>query len=115
MVPGHATSSMSPFPKRTPGDAAQKPYFCARCLRPQISFRLSCPDCGACNSLESRAGTVSEDDSRPVPLDEIGPISLQRVKSNILQLDDLLGEGFVQGSSLLLAGSPGAGKSTLVI
>jgi DNA repair protein RadA/Sms len=84
-------------------------------MRPQIAFRLCCPDCGAWNSIESQANRVSAGDSRPVALDEIGPIEWPRRMSNILQLDALLGNGFVPGSSLLLTGTPGAGKSTLVM
>jgi DNA repair protein RadA/Sms len=38
-----------------------------------------------------------------------------RLKTNIGQLDLLLGGGFVPGSSVLLIGTPGAGKSTLVM
>lgn len=35
--------------------------------------------------------------------------------TKIVQFDDLLGGGFVSGSSVLLIGTPGAGKSTLVM
>jgi DNA repair protein RadA/Sms len=42
-------------------------------------------------------------------------ISVPRLKTGVEQLDTLLGNGFVPGSSLLLAGEPGSGKSTLVL
>src|SRR5260221_6318066 len=93
----------------------QMPYRCAACLRPEIAFHLGCPDCGAWNSIESQTNRVSPGDSRPVALDDIGPIRWPRKKSSIRQLDALLGDGFVPGSSLLLTGTPGAGKSTLVM
>ena len=40
---------------------------------------------------------------------------MPRTKTRIEQLDTLLGDGFVPGSSVLLIGPPGAGKSTLVM
>jgi DNA repair protein RadA/Sms len=41
--------------------------------------------------------------------------SVFRLKTGMEELDRLLGNGFVPGSSLLLAGEPGSGKSTLVL
>ncbi len=106
---------MTPSAIRPVETPFQKPYRCARCLRSQIFFHLCCPDCGAWNSIESLAGGVSRDDSHPVALDQIGPVDLRRIPCNIAQIDEFLGGGFIPGSSLLLTGAPGAGKSTLVL
>jgi DNA repair protein RadA/Sms len=38
-----------------------------------------------------------------------------RIKTGILELDNLLGGGFAMGSVILIAGEPGIGKSTLLL
>ena len=50
-----------------------------------------------------------------MPLPDIHTIPPPRFKSGIPPIDTLMGGGFVPGSSVLLAGAPGAGKSTLVM
>lgn len=46
--------------------------------------------------------------------DDVG-ISEPRLKTGIPKLDDLLGEGISRGSSLLVAGVPGTGKTVLLL
>ena len=40
---------------------------------------------------------------------------MARIESGIIELDRVLGGGFVPGSVVLLGGDPGAGKSTLLL
>jgi DNA repair protein RadA/Sms len=88
-------------------------YVCTRCRREYSGFRLSCPDCGAWMSVQQ---TDSRDDpTRPIPLPQVASSDVPRTTSGIRQVDQLLGGGFVPGSSILLIGPPGAGKSTLVM
>ena len=58
---------------------------------------------------------VSPEDLHPVALSDMVSIPSPRIKTNIGPLDSLLGGGVVPGSSILLIGTPGAGKSTLVM
>ena len=50
-----------------------------------------------------------------VQLNEIEGKNLERVKTNIGELDGVLGGGLVPGSVILLGGEPGVGKSTLAL
>lgn len=54
-------------------------------------------------------------EARPQRLSEIKTSSNKRFSSGIGEFDRVLGEGFVRGSVVLLAGEPGIGKSTLLL
>ena len=88
-------------------------YVCSHCNCNVPAYRLSCPDCGSWNSL-SRGSTAGAQ-ALPVALPDIASVRVPRRSTNVAALDRLLGGGIVQGSSLLLIGPPGAGKSTLVL
>src|SRR3990167_1144966 len=49
------------------------------------------------------------------PLNKIPPIPPQRFLSGYVGFDHLLGGGIVKGSALLIAGTPGSGKSTILM
>ena len=53
--------------------------------------------------------------AKTVKLGEIKSEGVKRVKTNIDELDRVLGGGLVPGSLILLGGEPGIGKSTLTI
>jgi DNA repair protein RadA/Sms len=53
--------------------------------------------------------------SPSVPLREVDVVLIPRLRTHIGELDALLGDGFVPGSSVLVIGAPGAGKSTLIL
>jgi DNA repair protein RadA/Sms len=89
------------------------PYRCRTCHTVFDSFELSCPECGAWQSFDESAYPSAG--SVPLPLPAIASPLLPRARTHIDQLDALLGDGFVPGSSILLIGPPGAGKSTLVM
>ena len=91
------------------------PYLCSQCGRSFPNFQLSCPDCGAWSSLRFHGTRIAHDDARPVALPDIGSFVVPRIKTRVAQLDELLGDGFVPGSSVLLIGPPVAGKSTLLM
>ncbi|MGB2867271.1 MAG: ATPase domain-containing protein [Bacteroidota bacterium] len=91
------------------------PYVCSHCKRSYPNFHLTCPDCGSWNSLHGQQKPQSPEDARPVALSQIASVVVPRVSARIDQLDTILGGGFVQGSSILLIGPPGAGKSTMVM
>lgn len=91
------------------------PYICSTCNSIIQNFQLSCPNCGQWNSLRKHFGVTSRSDSQPIPLPRIQSFVIPRIRTKIDQLDSLLGNGLVPGSSVLLTGPPGAGKSTLVL
>jgi len=91
------------------------PYRCTNCRRTHPAFHLSCPDCGAWSALLTIAEEFGAGDSLPVALPDVDGIPPPRTQTKIDPFDRLLGGGFVPGSSVLLIGTPGAGKSTLVL
>jgi len=104
-----ASAHPNPLPPAT------HPYTCSKCSGSYPGFLLACPDCGGWNTFTHKAGYTSASFVKPLPLAAIDSFSLRRVKCGIPQFDELLGGGFVPGSSILLIGPPGAGKSTLVM
>jgi DNA repair protein RadA/Sms len=86
-------------------------YACSVCRGEFFEFRVTCPCCGAWNTL--RRWTAPRDGTSARSLPEIEVLPDVRRPSCLPELDLLLGGGFVPGSSTLLAGPPGAGKSTL--
>lgn len=88
-------------------------YRCTSCGSAYAVFQLCCPDCGDWNSL-SRARDPRHD-THPLALREIAPCAAPRAATNVGAFDRLLGGGAVRGSSILLIGPPGAGKSTLAL
>ena len=88
------------------------PYLCLNCRRSLPAFHLSCPDCGAWSPLKLKSSGLDEGDAKPVALSMMPSVQIPRVKTGVGTLDKLLGNGFVPGSSVLLAGEPGSGKKS---
>ncbi|OFW80947.1 MAG: DNA repair protein RadA [Alphaproteobacteria bacterium RIFCSPLOWO2_01_FULL_40_26] len=111
-------------------------YSCQSCGAIHFKWAGKCPDCGAWNSLveefeeggsshftriseEKRAGKESGKNSAAKKI-ELVKLSgeaqeFSRIKTNIGELDRVLGGGLVQGSVVLIGGDPGIGKSTLLL
>ncbi len=53
--------------------------------------------------------------NRAVPITEVGEERIERISSGSKELDLVLGGGIVPGSLVLIGGSPGIGKSTLLL
>ena len=49
------------------------------------------------------------------PLNQILPIPPIRYQTGLTYFDDVLGGGLVEGSTLIISGSPGCGKSTMMV
>jgi DNA repair protein RadA/Sms len=90
-------------------------YECKHCHHKFNIFHLSCPDCGRWNSFVSQTNLLTETDARPISLPKIRKSKVKRMKTKVKEIDRVLGGGFVPGSSILLVGEPGIGKSTFVI
>src|SRR4029079_11017678 len=53
--------------------------------------------------------------TKPIDLSSLKTIGLKRTRTEIEELDRVLGGGLVPGHVVLLAGEPGIGKSTLLL
>ena len=99
-------------------------YQCDACGHAFNKWSGQCPECSAWNTLEETrtiqtSGKVRaikpKASSRVVPLSDVDTVTDPRILTNLGELDRVLGGGIVHGSVVLLGGSPGIGKSTLLI
>lgn len=106
-------------------------YTCQNCGAQRPKWEGKCSDCGAWNSYveelqvtESKtrgwsvgsAGANNGVVSKPVSLDkDMDLIQLHRYNTGFEELNRVLGGGLAAGSLALLGGSPGIGKSTLLL
>jgi len=99
-------------------------FVCKDCGYESPKWMGKCPNCGEWNTMVEYKTNVNRKSSTvnrqlrtnsPVKLSEIKAVSSGRILSGIAEFDRVLGEGFVQGSVILLAGEPGVGKSTLLL
>jgi DNA repair protein RadA/Sms len=92
-------------------------FVCSACGTESAKWHGRCPGCGAWNTLAEGAkasGTrAPRAAAKPVRLAEVEAERHARLKTQIGELDRILGGGLVPGSLVLIGGSPGIGKSTL--
>lgn len=100
-------------------------FTCSNCGAQYQKWVGRCLECGQWGTVEKQEITtettnkraVSKDYSpvKTVPLKDVAGKNLVRIKTNIEELDRVLGSGIVPGSLILLGGEPGIGKSTLAL
>ncbi len=107
-------------------------FICTACGHEESKWLGQCPSCGEWNTLQERSATDTGASSRQrsaaqggprhdaerrrsLPLDQIDPADGHRVSTGIGELDRALGGGLMPGSTILLGGEPGIGKSTLML
>ena len=102
-------------------------WVCQNCGYETVSYLGRCPECNQFGTFVEETTTVltakemaktsvaANSETKISKIKEIALDEKTRFKSNIDELDRVLGGGFVQGSLILLAGDPGIGKSTLVL
>ncbi len=103
--------------------AAKTRYVCANCGYETVKWLGKCPDCGQFSTFTEEAPEPKNKRSSLVQAAALKPVKLNTVKANvdgrtktdIGELDIVLGGGFVQGSLTLVGGDPGIGKSTLLL
>lgn len=97
-------------------------YTCQNCGSQSAKWLGKCPDCNSWNSMveETYADEPAKDSERvslytqePVLLKDVALKDTFRVKTQIGELDRVLGGGIVPGSVVLIGGDPGVGKSTI--
>lgn len=95
-------------------------FICRECGYESPRWEGQCRSCNAWNSYESVVSTVSKtrqtiERKSPKNLKDINILEQKRIKSGIDEFDRTLGGGLVQGQVVLLGGTPGVGKSTLLL
>lgn len=93
-----------------------KGYVCKVCgYRSPIKLG-KCPNCGSWDSFEEVEFVEESELIKPIPIEEKTADFLQdRIKTGVEEFDRVLGGGIVRGSSVLIGGEPGIGKSTLLL
>jgi len=93
-------------------------YECIECGYKSAKWMGKCPACNAWESFieisEEKNKTTSQA-SKILRFDEIEKEEIKRFSSADSELDLVLGGGIVPGSLVLIGGSPGVGKSTLML
>jgi len=100
---------------------AQKTAFvCGECGYESGKWLGRCPNCESWNTFVESSTTPTQQrggnaPTRAVPLAQVKADAAKRVSSGMGELDRVLGGGIVGGSTVLLGGDPGIGKSTLLM
>ena len=100
-------------------------FVCNNCGYESGKWLGKCPACNEWNTFveekvisvksSGSGGGSKKEPSEVVRLDDVEKKESTRVKTNIGELDRVLGGGFVNGSLTLLGGEPGIGKSTIIL
>ena len=98
-------------------------FVCNNCGYESGKWLGKCPACNEWNtffeekviSLKSSGASGKKEASEVVKLNDVEKKESTRIKTNIGELDRVLGGGFVNGSLTLLGGEPGIGKSTIIL
>ncbi|MBN2617804.1 MAG: DNA repair protein RadA [Spirochaetales bacterium] len=95
-------------------------FFCTNCGHEERKWQGKCPNCGEWNSFsEQKVSKTSKGTEvksvTSLPLSEIQIEESYRYTTNIKEVDQVLGGGLMKGSSVLIGGEPGIGKSTLLL
>lgn len=95
-------------------------FLCSNCGRAEPKWAGRCPDCGEWNTFvetkpSSPGSSRSPHKTESVPLSAIQLDAGSRISSRIEEVDRVLGGGLMKGSSVLVGGEPGIGKSTLML
>lgn len=105
-------------------------YVCQNCGAQRTRWEGKCTDCGSWNTFveeiqapeaKTRGWSVGAEEgrtlsSKPVSLDQrLEEMHLTRFDTGYSELNRVLGGGLAKGSFVLLGGSPGVGKSTLLL
>jgi DNA repair protein RadA/Sms len=97
-------------------------YVCSNCGYESLRWIGKCPTCDSWNTfLEELIEEKKISKKRAASnvhlskLNTLHSVDEERIKTNILEFDRVLGGGLIPGSVVLIGGDPGIGKSTLVM
>ena len=104
--------------------ATKTKWVCQSCGYETPKYMGKCPECGSWASFVEEVVSSSNEKSKQTKIVDLGEISKineikidekVRLTTGFEEFDRVLGGGAVTGSTILLAGDPGIGKSTLVL
>lgn len=101
-------------------------FVCQECGYESTKWMGKCPGCQNWNSMVEefaeqegkKRGFVTSDgvtNKKPQPITQVERDLEQRISTNMVELNRVLGGGVVPGSLVLVGGDPGIGKSTLLL
>ena len=97
-------------------------YICRQCGYEASKWLGRCPGCQSWNSMLEEVitplpagGVVQSESGNARQLNMIESLHEERFRTGIAELDRVLGGGAVPGSTILVGGDPGIGKSTLLL
>ncbi|MDD2640992.1 MAG: ATPase domain-containing protein, partial [Arcobacteraceae bacterium] len=100
-------------------------FECQHCGEQASKWLGKCPNCGAWESfielnqdqqeVLKQISKMTTSDSKAQPITQIKQDDITRFSSYDSEFDLVLGGGIVPGSLTLIGGSPGVGKSTLLL
>lgn len=102
-------------------------YVCEECGHEALKWNGQCAGCGSWNTLvkkiydkqeekkQEEKKKKAEKGNHPQQIDQITTATANRLKTEINELNRVLGGGIVPGSLILIGGAPGIGKSTLLL
>lgn len=102
--------------------AKKSVYFCQNCGHEESKWLGQCPMCKEWNtfaeekvvSIKGQKSSV-EKQVQAVTLSSVATDEDERMTTELVELDRVLGGGIVPGSLVLVGGDPGIGKSTLLL
>ncbi len=98
-------------------------FECQACGYQSAKWIGKCPNCGAWESflevkekdLELLSKSVAPKSKKAIAITDVEDVGVERTPSGDEEFDLVLGGGIVSGSLVLIGGSPGVGKSTLLL
>ena len=100
----------------------KKKFMCQSCGSVYSRWIGKCEQCNQWNSLiedndSKPSGILSKSIGKKISFEKLNGVNYEylRIKSNLKELDRVIGGGFVPGSVTLIGGDPGIGKSTLLL
>jgi DNA repair protein RadA/Sms len=98
-------------------------YVCSNCDAQYTKWTGRCLECGKWGTVAQDTRYVEHDSKEELnykpaattSLSEVQNQNVARIKTNVDEIDRVLGGGIVPGSLILLGGEPGIGKSTLAL
>lgn len=100
-------------------------YVCQACGYVSAKWMGKCPECNAWDSMVEEAEVTTKNKSylptagaekiKPKTIASVSQVKLERLVTGIHEFDRVLGGGVVPGSLVLLGGTPGIGKSTILL
>ncbi|NPA03594.1 MAG: DNA repair protein RadA [Epsilonproteobacteria bacterium] len=97
----------------------QQLFECQQCGYQSRKWMGRCPECGGWDSFvevtTQKSSKKATKLTKVTPITEVNSQQINRVSTQIEEFDLVLGGGLVEGSLVLVGGSPGVGKSTLLL